>query len=78
MAGARVEVIQNVCAACMVDSCVANALDPIVGVITIITCGPSIPRIRTYVRTYLRMYAIKLAADCTSADEDAVALRDAA
>lgn len=68
--------IQNVCAACMADSCVANALDPIVGVITIITYDPSIPRIRTYVCTYIRDRA--RAADCTSADVDAVALRDAA
>lgn len=68
MAEARVEAIQNVYAACMLGSCVANALDPIVDVITIITCGPSIPRICTTGRI----------ADCTSADEDAVALRDAA
>jgi len=70
-------VIQNVRATCMADSCVANALDPIVGVITIITCDPSIPRIRTYVRAYVHDRA-RAAADCTFVDEDAVALRDAA
>lgn len=59
----------------MRDSCVANTLDPIVGVITIITCGPNIciRTKRTCVCTCVSRVHTRL-----HADEDAVAPRDAA